>query len=282
MFATDGRIPAFDFVVLADDKGFFPSYALTPVVRKETLDKNPKLAELLNGLSAKLDDATMAKLNATVDVEKKTIEDVSADIPEVARADLSVGGAATNAIAFIHGLTFEDLPAEVVAQAKRCLLDLIGVAASGRQTALSRIVHGFAVSQMGAATGGARLMFDGRRASVTGAAYAGASTINSFDAHDGHRLTKGHAGVAVLPALLAFAEQNADRWARIRHLPGARIRDRDPRRHRAARDRARLPHLGRLECARLARRSARACSGLIRRRRAMRWVSPNITGRAAR
>jgi osmoprotectant transport system substrate-binding protein len=77
VFATDGRIPAFDFVVLADDKGFFPSYALTAVVRKETLDKNPKLAELLNGLAARLDDATMAKLNATVDVEKKTIEDVA-------------------------------------------------------------------------------------------------------------------------------------------------------------------------------------------------------------
>jgi osmoprotectant transport system substrate-binding protein len=77
VFATDGRIPAFDFVVLADDKGFFPSYALTPVVRKEALDKNPKLADILNGLSAKLDDATMAKLNATVDVDKKTIEEVS-------------------------------------------------------------------------------------------------------------------------------------------------------------------------------------------------------------
>jgi osmoprotectant transport system substrate-binding protein len=77
VFATDGRIPAFDFIMLADDKGFFPAYAMTPVVRKETLDKNPKLAELLNGLSAKLDDATMAKLNATVDVEKKTIEEVA-------------------------------------------------------------------------------------------------------------------------------------------------------------------------------------------------------------
>jgi osmoprotectant transport system substrate-binding protein len=77
VFATDGRIPAFDFVVLKDDKGFFPSYALTPVIRKETLDKNPKLADILNNLSAKLDDAIMAKLNATVDVEKKTIEEVS-------------------------------------------------------------------------------------------------------------------------------------------------------------------------------------------------------------
>jgi osmoprotectant transport system substrate-binding protein len=77
VFATDGRIPAFDFVVLADDKGFFPSYALTPVARKETLDKNPKLADILNGLSAKLDDASMAKLNASVDVDKKTVEEVS-------------------------------------------------------------------------------------------------------------------------------------------------------------------------------------------------------------
>lgn len=54
--------------------------------------------------------------------------------------------------------------------------------------------------------GGARLIFDGRRASAAGAAFAGASTIDSFDAHDGHALTKGHAGVAILPALLAVAD----------------------------------------------------------------------------
>jgi len=78
-FATDGRIPAFDFVVLKDDKNFFPSYALSPVVRKQTLDASPKLAEVLNNLSAKLDDGTMAKLNASVDVDKKSIEEVSAN-----------------------------------------------------------------------------------------------------------------------------------------------------------------------------------------------------------
>ncbi|MCW2241656.1 glycine betaine ABC transporter substrate-binding protein [Azospirillum canadense] len=78
VFATDGRIPAFNFVVLKDDKGYFPSYALTPVVRKDALDAAPKLADLLNGLAAKLDDSTMAKLNASIDVDKKTIEDVAA------------------------------------------------------------------------------------------------------------------------------------------------------------------------------------------------------------
>ncbi|NTB97247.1 glycine betaine ABC transporter substrate-binding protein [Agrobacterium tumefaciens] len=76
VFATDGRVPAFNFVILKDDKGYFPNYALTPVIRKEVLDASPELAEILNVLSAKLDDATMAKLNATVDVDKKTVEEV--------------------------------------------------------------------------------------------------------------------------------------------------------------------------------------------------------------
>jgi osmoprotectant transport system substrate-binding protein len=78
VFATDGRVPAFDFVILTDDKGFFPTYAMTPVVRKEALDKNPKLGEALNALSAKLDDSTMARLNASVDVDKKSVEEVAA------------------------------------------------------------------------------------------------------------------------------------------------------------------------------------------------------------
>jgi osmoprotectant transport system substrate-binding protein len=77
VFATDGRIPAFNFVVLRDDKGFFPAYALTPVARKAVLDANPKLAEILDALSAKLDDATMARLNASVDVDKKAVETVA-------------------------------------------------------------------------------------------------------------------------------------------------------------------------------------------------------------
>lgn len=77
VFATDGRVPAFNFVLLADDKGHFPSYALTPVVRSSILKANPKLVDLLNSLSAKLDDKVMARLNASVDVDKKTVESVA-------------------------------------------------------------------------------------------------------------------------------------------------------------------------------------------------------------
>ena len=77
VFATDGRIPAFHFVILKDDKDFFPNYALTPVVRADTLKKNPRLKPLLDSLSGKLDDKTMARLNADVDVKHETIEKVA-------------------------------------------------------------------------------------------------------------------------------------------------------------------------------------------------------------
>lgn len=112
----------------------------------------------------------------------------------------------SDAVSFLHECRFSDLPAPVVTMAERCILDLLGVAAAGRRTALSAIVHDFACRHMAAGDRGARLLFDGRRASPAGASLAGASTIDSFDAHDGHRLTKGHAGVAILPALLAYVD----------------------------------------------------------------------------
>jgi osmoprotectant transport system substrate-binding protein len=79
VFATDGRIPAFNFVVLKDTKNYFPAYAITPTVRKEALDENPDLAEHLNKLSALFDDATMSSLNAQVDVDKKSVNEVAND-----------------------------------------------------------------------------------------------------------------------------------------------------------------------------------------------------------
>lgn len=77
VFATDGRIEAFDFRVLEDDKGFFPDYAIAPVVRTETLEANPTLEEPLRAMAEAIDDATMQALNKRVDVDKESIEAVA-------------------------------------------------------------------------------------------------------------------------------------------------------------------------------------------------------------
>ena len=111
--------------------------------------------------------------------------------------------------AFVRSLAFADLPTDVVRQARRCLLDLIGVAAGGIRTPAAAIVNRLVAREMVSVTSQARLLFDGRRASRAGAALAGASTIDALDGHDGHVLTKGHAGVAALPALLAVIDGGA-------------------------------------------------------------------------
>lgn len=77
IFATDGRVKAFDFRILTDDKEFFPDYATVPVVRTSVLEANAGLEEPLNELSAKLTTEVMQTLNAQVDVDKKSIEDVA-------------------------------------------------------------------------------------------------------------------------------------------------------------------------------------------------------------
>lgn len=77
VYTTDGRIAAFDFKVLDDDKGFFPDYSIVPVVRKDTLEKNPELANILNDLSSRINNDVMTNLNGQVDVEKKSIEAVA-------------------------------------------------------------------------------------------------------------------------------------------------------------------------------------------------------------
>ena len=110
---------------------------------------------------------------------------------------------------FVRTLVATSIPPDVLHQAERCLLDLIGVAAGGARTPAASIINAYAANHMTSRDAGARILFDGRRASAAGAAFAGASTIDALDAHDGHVLTKGHAGVAVLPALLAIIDASA-------------------------------------------------------------------------
>ena len=103
---------------------------------------------------------------------------------------------------FIHQLNWSDLPETVRHQAVRCLLDTVGTAVAGRQTDCSRIIYNFAAAAFGGS--GARLWLDGRSVSPPGAALAHGMTIDSLDIHDGYNLTKGHIGVAVIPAVLAI------------------------------------------------------------------------------
>src|SRR5579863_1430877 len=74
-------------------------------------------------------------------------------------------------IDFSLRFTLDDAPAAVLAMGRRLALDLIGVAAAGRQTTLASIAANPAHRYLAAGAGGsARILFDGRKASPLGAA----------------------------------------------------------------------------------------------------------------
>ncbi|MGL4725035.1 MAG: glycine betaine ABC transporter substrate-binding protein [Scandinavium sp.] len=79
IYTTDGRVKGFDLKVLKDDKGFFPSYAVTPVVRKDTLEAHPGLEEALNTLSGLLNNEVITELNKRVDIDHETPQKVAHD-----------------------------------------------------------------------------------------------------------------------------------------------------------------------------------------------------------
>jgi osmoprotectant transport system substrate-binding protein len=77
VFATDGRLVAYNLSVLKDDRAFFPSYIMAPVIRKQVLNQHPGIAAHLGRLASLLDNETMARLNSMVDVGKVRIADVA-------------------------------------------------------------------------------------------------------------------------------------------------------------------------------------------------------------
>lgn len=81
-YSTDGRLKAFDLVVLEDDKIIFPPYYAAPVVRSEVLAQYPELAATLNKLAGLINDSIMTELNYRLDYLKQTPEEVAKNFLE--------------------------------------------------------------------------------------------------------------------------------------------------------------------------------------------------------
>ncbi len=78
-YSTDGRIKAFDLVVLQDDKKVFPPYQCAPLINGNTAEQYPELVPLLERLAGKISDETMTDLNYQVDHLKRTPKEVATE-----------------------------------------------------------------------------------------------------------------------------------------------------------------------------------------------------------
>ncbi|MFF8872990.1 glycine betaine ABC transporter substrate-binding protein [Streptomyces massasporeus] len=79
VFTTDGRIKSMNLVVMDDDKKFFPNYNVAPMINAKSLKEWPAIAEVLNPVTAKLNNSVAQTLNAKVDVDGEDPHQVALD-----------------------------------------------------------------------------------------------------------------------------------------------------------------------------------------------------------
>jgi 2-methylcitrate dehydratase PrpD len=108
---------------------------------------------------------------------------------------------------------FERLPADVVEQAKRALLDYLGVAIGGASMPMARIATSYFIELGGRPD--ASLILDDRRLPAIHAVLVNGVYGHALDMDDGHRMAAGHPGVATLPAALAAAEVHGSTGAEL-------------------------------------------------------------------
>jgi len=116
----------------------------------------------------------------------------------------------TQAVAeFICRTRYEDMPAPVIEQAKRCTLDTLGAAIAGRKRKTVNILERL-VSDLGEGRPEAVIFGAGRKASAPNATLVNSLISTVLDTDDGSMSPVGHLGHiggCVIPAALAVAER---------------------------------------------------------------------------
>jgi glycine betaine/choline ABC-type transport system substrate-binding protein len=79
LFTSDPAIAVSGFVLLEDDQQLQLADNLVPVVRKEIVDANPGVADVLNTVISRLTQEELTNLNKAVTVDLKNVADVARD-----------------------------------------------------------------------------------------------------------------------------------------------------------------------------------------------------------
>ncbi|HNP60315.1 MAG TPA: glycine betaine ABC transporter substrate-binding protein [Nitrospirales bacterium] len=77
VYTTDGRLAVYDFVVLKDDRHFFPPYEAAALVRGEILNRHPELGKVINLLTNALDLPHMRELNLRIQEQGEPVPQVA-------------------------------------------------------------------------------------------------------------------------------------------------------------------------------------------------------------
>jgi 2-methylcitrate dehydratase PrpD len=116
--------------------------------------------------------------------------------------------------AFAGRLSLNSVPAEVIAKAKSCVLYGLGIAMAAHDSRQAQIAAAAMSASESLAQGGSTMILSAKRATPGAAAFANGVLFQSRGQSDAYA-TMAHFGPAVIPAVLALAEE--------RDLPGKEI-----------------------------------------------------------
>jgi len=74
--STDGPIRALGFVVLQDDKHYFPPYEAVPLAREDSLRRHPEIGVAMGRLAGKVSAEEVQTMNDAVDGQHRDVEEV--------------------------------------------------------------------------------------------------------------------------------------------------------------------------------------------------------------
>lgn len=100
--------------------------------------------------------------------------------------------------------TVSTVPPQVQQASVRVVVDAVAAALAGHQLTGATAARAAAEATWGA--GNSTIWFTSQRGSVTAAAFSNAMATSILDLDDGHRAACGHPGAAIVPAVLAAAE----------------------------------------------------------------------------
>ena len=78
-YTSDGALTSSKYVVLKDNKRFWPNYNVAPIVRHSIYAKYSDLGKILDPIDKGLTTKKLQQLNKSVDIDKKDYEDVAED-----------------------------------------------------------------------------------------------------------------------------------------------------------------------------------------------------------
>lgn len=99
----------------------------------------------------------------------------------------------------------ENLSFSTIRSARRCLVDVLGCAAAGRNE--TAVCAAKAWAEQTYAQGNSTVWFEENRLAPVAAAFINATAASILDLDDGHRVAAGHPGAAIIPAVIAVAQE---------------------------------------------------------------------------